>query len=377
MTFSEVQVRALASKLSPKHVRTRQANNGFSLSYIEGWHAIAEANRIFGFDAWDRQTMSTKCVWHGARNGKYACSYVARVRVKVRAADILICREGCGSGHGLAPTPGEAHESALKEAETDAMKRALATFGNPFGLALYDKEKRGVRGNSKAPKAQGVTWVLLSEDGQPGSTYHDPVDFCAALRKMLEETSDKEKLKAIWARNLASMEMLRQNLPDLKSEAGQHYSDILRSHYHRRLRNFEEAAQTPETAPEQKTRPAIDKTALTLSEPKRVRDKDHLRFVASLPCLICGRAPGHAHHLRFAQPSALGRKVSDEWVVPLCATHHQSLHHAGNEENWWNDREIDPIPAAQALWLHRKPQDNSAVSNPAPSSKPALSPPAS
>ncbi len=135
MAFSEVQVQTLSGKLSAKHVRTRQAN-GRTLSYIEGWHVIAEANRIFGFDAWDRQTMAIKCVWEGTWQGKYRCAYVARVRIKVRAGDREICREGCGSGQGRGHSPGEAHESALKEAETDAMKRALTTFGNPFGLAL-------------------------------------------------------------------------------------------------------------------------------------------------------------------------------------------------------------------------------------------------
>ncbi len=115
MAFSEAQVQTLSGKLSAKHVRTRQAN-GRTLSYIEGWHAIAEANRIFGFDAWDRQTMAIKCVWEGTWHGKYSCAYVARVRVKVRAGSVEICREGCGSGHGRGHTPGEAHESALKGA---------------------------------------------------------------------------------------------------------------------------------------------------------------------------------------------------------------------------------------------------------------------
>ena len=116
MAFSEGQVQALAGKLSAKHVRTRQAQ-GRTLSYIEGWHVIAEANRIFGFDAWDRQTMANKCVWEGTWQGKYRCAYVARVRVKVRAGCVEICREGCGSGQGRGKSPGEAHESALKEAE--------------------------------------------------------------------------------------------------------------------------------------------------------------------------------------------------------------------------------------------------------------------
>ena len=137
MPFTETQATALAGKLSAKHVRTRE-EDGMTLSYIEGWHAIAEANRVFGFDGWDRQTMTIRCVSEGAWQGRYRCSYIARVRVRVRAGESVICREGCGSGHGNAMSPGEAHESAIKEAETDAMKRALITFGNLFGLALYD-----------------------------------------------------------------------------------------------------------------------------------------------------------------------------------------------------------------------------------------------
>ncbi len=94
--FSEPQVKALSSKLSAKHVRTRQLC-GMTLSYIEGWHAIAEANRIFGYDAWDRQTMTMKCVWEGLWRNRNACSYIARVRVRVRAGD---AEKGMRSEHG-------------------------------------------------------------------------------------------------------------------------------------------------------------------------------------------------------------------------------------------------------------------------------------
>jgi hypothetical protein len=94
----------------------------------------------------------------------------------------------------------------------------------------------------------------------------------------------------------------------------------------------------------------IDKSALPISTPRRIRNKEHLRYVARQPCLICGRSPGQAHHLRFAQPRALGRKVSDEWVVPLCATHHRALHGVGDEERWWKERGIDPIGHARILW---------------------------
>ncbi|MCZ6754541.1 MAG: hypothetical protein O7E49_04430, partial [Gemmatimonadetes bacterium] len=96
-----------------------------------------------------------------------------------------------------------------------------------------------------------------------------------------------------------------------------------------------------------------DRSALPISAPRRIRDKDHLRFVASRPCLVCGRSPSHAHHIRFAQPRAMGRKVSDEWTVPLCTTHHRMLHSVGDEERWWKERQVDPIIHAEQLWQGR------------------------
>lgn len=94
----------------------------------------------------------------------------------------------------------------------------------------------------------------------------------------------------------------------------------------------------------------IEKAELTFGEPRRLRDKNHLRFVASNPCLVCGRSPSDAHHLRFAQPRALGKKVSDEFTVPLCRTHHRDNHQHGNELLWWETLSIDPIQTANSLW---------------------------
>jgi hypothetical protein len=96
--------------------------------------------------------------------------------------------------------------------------------------------------------------------------------------------------------------------------------------------------------------PGIDKSALAISEPKRQRNKEHLRFVAQQPCVICGRTPSDPHHLRFAQARALGRKVSDEFVVPLCRSHHRALHRVGNERGWWNAARVDPLVVARNLW---------------------------
>lgn len=94
----------------------------------------------------------------------------------------------------------------------------------------------------------------------------------------------------------------------------------------------------------------IDKSELALGEPRRHRNKAHLRFVAAQPCLICERSPSDAHHLRFAQPRALGRKTSDEFTVPLCRMHHRDNHRHGDETAWWRRTTIDPIEASQRLW---------------------------
>jgi hypothetical protein len=99
----------------------------------------------------------------------------------------------------------------------------------------------------------------------------------------------------------------------------------------------------------------IDKSVLALPAPRRIRDRDHVKSVATQPCLVCGRRPADAHHLRFVQSPALGRKVSDEFTVPLCRGHHREVHHCGDEAAWWNKIGVDPTVAAHALWLKTHP----------------------
>ncbi len=99
----------------------------------------------------------------------------------------------------------------------------------------------------------------------------------------------------------------------------------------------------------------IDKSRLTHPEPRRLRDKLHIKFVAKQPCLICGRIPSDPHHLRFVQVRALGCKVSDEYTVPLCRGHHRELHRSGGEEAWWIKAAIDPVAIARTLWLETHP----------------------
>ena len=110
-------------------------------------------------------------------------------------------------------------------------------------------------------------------------------------------------------------------------------------------------------APKRRSRSkAIDKSVLALPEPRRVRDRDHVRSVARHPCLVCGRQPSDPHHLRFTQSRALGRKVSDEFTVPLCRGHHREVHRCGDEAAWWRNAGIDPMVAARALWLEAHPR---------------------
>ena len=144
MTFTPEQTALLSGPLDKANVATR-TQGGATLSYITAWHAIAEANRIFGFGQWDRETVDLRQLGEPRLvDLKSRVGYSARVRITVRAGDSVIVREGCGFGSGIDRDTDQAHESALKEAESDAMKRALMTFGNPFGLALYDKTQANV-----------------------------------------------------------------------------------------------------------------------------------------------------------------------------------------------------------------------------------------
>lgn len=150
MPFSDKQLDLLNAPLSRSVVKERK-QGGRQVSYVEGWHVIAEANRIFGFDAWSSETIETKCVVERDRLiGKellpgWGVTYIAKVHIRViDGGAITVIREGCGTGHGIDQDLGQAHESAIKEAETDARKRALMTFGSQFGLALYDKEQANV-----------------------------------------------------------------------------------------------------------------------------------------------------------------------------------------------------------------------------------------
>ena len=346
MAFTDDQTRELRSKLKHAHVRKRRAQ-GQELSYISGWHAISEANRIFGFDSWDRHTQAPTCLWSELRQGQTACLYTAKVRVTVRAGATITVREGTGTGFGRASEADRAHEIAIKSAETDATKRALATFGNPFGLALYDGDLTHVTrpAGRRRPKRQRVLSLSLKRPGADEAIYASSEVFVSAAEATIRELSSTHDVYAFWSQNLESLIELKDVDPDsldrviaaLRARA----MEVLRD---RRAQN---PRQTRDT-----TKPKQDaQVELAFPKEKRRRDKDHLRFVAKQPCVICGRTPCHAHHLKFAQPRAMSRKVSDEFTVPLCRAHHDELHRVGDERTWWaRNGIIDPLKIADKLW---------------------------
>ena len=269
MSFTQTQVRKLRSRLQARHVRTREAE-GISLSYLEGWHVLSEANRIFGFDGWDRETVSSECVWTKQVNGRFCAAYVTRIRIRVRAGDAVITREGSGAGESSAASPGQAHEFAAKAAETDATKRALMTFGNAFGLSLYggtaETRSKGQHQGS-GTSLGGKPEVMQSEENG---------DVTAAVSETRSDSvvaSPVDTPADVGGASERPVYSLPVTLP------GPDWPQI---------RPLDEAARLND---DRKAR--IDKSTLALSEPRRERNSGHLAFVASKPCLICGRNRAH------------------------------------------------------------------------------------
>ncbi|MCX5955424.1 MAG: RAD52 family DNA repair protein [Cyanobacteria bacterium] len=185
--------RPLSAPLDRALVSSREQGRS-KVNYLQSWVVISEANRIFGFDGWQRQTLFSRCIAQaerliGARGtgreqkSGWGVTYIARVRITVSAGSHgLLIREGTGAGHGIDTDLGLAHESAIKEAETDAMKRALMTFGNPFGLALYDKSQRQVSGNGQQPSQNSASQQQGQAPAQPQAS-HRPDAYAAPSRR--------------------------------------------------------------------------------------------------------------------------------------------------------------------------------------------------
>lgn len=200
MSFTDEQNKALAAPLDPKNVKPPAP--GKYGEYIEGWKVIEEANRIFGHDGWSRETveMVEVCRYETevGRDKKpgWAVGYRAKVRVELYGEALVLTREGSAVGNGVSVQLYDAIESAVKEAETDAMKRAMMTLGYPFGLALYDKTKANVYAAPPEAPASVVAFLDGLKNAEDRASYwkeHWPAidkewrPHCVEFRDQLKE----------------------------------------------------------------------------------------------------------------------------------------------------------------------------------------------
>lgn len=348
--FSINQVRKLHRPVPADRIRTRLVD-GKTLSYVEGWYAISKANEIFGEAGWDRETIRIEPIDTG-KSASDICGYMAKVRITIRSHGAPVVREGTGCGWAFG-TGATMHERAFKAAETDATKRALATFGAALGLCLYE-------GHAKS--AAHASYTLFSSDGGIIAAGLSPESYCSGFRQLIAVCRSVKELEELSRLNLLQLEQLRASAPDLKNGQGLHFTDLLERLLKRALSRLEQvpgitpASQNVHQAPvsDEPRAGKIDKSTLPIGQEKRYRDKAHLQRVSELPCLVCNRQPSHAHHLKFAQSRGMSQKVSDEFVVPLCALHHGDLHRSNSEDAWWHSQNLDPLSVAAALWTSRR-----------------------
>jgi hypothetical protein len=198
-----------------------------------------------------------------------------------------------------------------------------------------------------------------AERSKPASL---PPDASENLRNRLiaelEQLVDPEAL-ATWA---------HRALP-LKNQLATKDAQTVEAAFAGRLNQIEESEPLPPSKSQKANHgrkpPQTDPgdQAVTISKPVRERDRDHLRFVAAQPCLVCGRIPSDAHHIKFAEQGAMGRKVGDRFTVPICRLHHRELHRRGNERAWWQNQGIEPLVVAATLWArtHAAPQAEAEI----------------
>ena len=191
--FSDKTIKELEKPLDEKAVK--KLTEGSKAQYVEGYHVISEANRIFGFGGWSLETVynrevcrQEKKVGNNGDNG-FKVGYEAKVRITIGE----LAREGTGHGSGIAKDLFSCIEGAAKEAETDATKRALRLFGNVFGLALYDKTKKNVVNMDEYDKEQNRLSIIIDN-----------------IEKALDKATTLEAINSIWATNAVDIAKIKK-----------------------------------------------------------------------------------------------------------------------------------------------------------------------
>ena len=252
--------------------------------------------------------------------------------------------EWVSSDWPVCPVGETAAPHRLGAALTYARRYALFTLVGIAGeddLDAPDIPQRDLSSPDRTPPRRGGNGIARTPprpDGKGSSSLRD------RLLREIAETGDEEAL-AIWAKG-AMPQKNQLNEDDARAVEAAYLAKVTAT----------EASNSPhplvgETHGDHAQRdPAASTQVTPRTKPIRRRNKAHLALVASQPCLLCQKGPCDAHHLKMAQPRSLGRKVSDQFTVPLCRRHHRELHRHGNERAWWQNQGIDPLPAAADLW---------------------------
>src|ERR1700683_3715983 len=233
--------------------------------------------------------------------------------------------EGHGRLNGGQPIP--AHRGALHRAGTTPSNSAKPTLGPDASAELRDRLTAELK-------------TLGSGDDAAIWAYR-----CLVEKNRLT-TADAQRVEEAFDRRLGAVAAPAGEEPEGSTQT---------------KRPLTLRGRDPVAATRPRSR-SIDKSVLALPEPRRIRDRYHVKYVAAQACLVCGRRPSDAHHLRFAQSRALGRKVSDEFTVPLCRGHHREVHRRGDEAAWWKAASLDPTASAGVLWLETHPLMTTAAS---------------
>lgn len=194
----------LTKPLDSSKVKKPTGQFGPKGDYLEGWHVINEANRIFGFDGWSYIIDLTRDDLREGIDSKnkpqWQAAYTCVCTVNVAG----VVRQDVGFGSGFAKSIGDAIEGATKEAVTDALKRCLRTFGNPFGLALYDKSRANVA-DIPEPEDESVTKARAAYNAAVDgfTTAADLGNWWRDTRAEIAEMLGEEEAKAIKARVVA------------------------------------------------------------------------------------------------------------------------------------------------------------------------------
>jgi hypothetical protein len=220
-------------------------------------------------------------------------------------------------------------------------------------LSPARKAEQGAGGSNQPSQAQAFSRPLQTSDRRaraervrpPTRPPNASEKICRQLISELEQLQDPEEL-ASWAHRALA----------LKNQLSARDAREVEAAFAARLTGLGDSAPVSELKKRKanghrgRARQSELKQVTVIGKPVRERDRDHLRFVASQPCLVCGRTPSDPHHIKFAEHRALGRRVSDRFTVPICRLHHRELHRRGNERAWWQKQGIDPLVVAASLW---------------------------